>query len=265
MRKRIITTFLIPLLVVIGITAQTTQKHPLKLKIGTYNVGHFNQGKLGGYQGPDVQEELQRWRNWISLQSLDIFILNEWNKYFDKDSTFDATTELLKPLYNNIYWGDANKWIYNGIATNFKLENLRQVQWAGDYYAIIGDLKIGKKTITIMSTHIPWQKQHHAKAIDDMIKEMKKYEYLICMGDMNAMDATQLRFQTEGFNIANGGYQGFLCTAPNSKRKGKKDGLHIDNIFTTKNIKIMNVSAPSTGLTEEDHYPVIADIVITWD
>lgn len=243
--------------------AQEQQKFPLKLKVGTYNVGHFNQGKLGGYQKDDVQEELQRWRNWISLQSLDIFVLNEWNKYFDKDSTFDATQELLKPLYNNIYWGDANKWIYNGIATNFKLENLRQVQWQGDYYAIIGDMKVCNKVITIMSTHIPWQKQHHQKAIDDMIKEMKKYEYLICMGDMNAFDATQLNFKKEGFNIANGGYQGFLCTAPMSKAKGKTDGIHIDNIITSANIKIMNVSAPSAGLTEEDHYPVIADVIVT--
>lgn len=258
-------SILILLFTICGITAQTTEKHPLKLRVGTYNVGHFNQGKLGGYQGEDVQEEMQRWRNWISLQSFDIFVLNEWNKYFDKDSTYDATAELLKPIYNNIYWGDANKWIYNGIATNFKLSNLRQVQWAGDYYAVIGDLKIGEKIITIMSTHIPWQKEHHAKAIEDMKKEMKKYEYLICMGDMNAFDATQLSFRAEGFNIANGGYQGFLCTAPAGKKKGRKDGLHIDNIITSSNIKIMNVSAPGAGLTEEDHYPVIADVVITWD
>lgn len=263
--KKMMILILVPLFMISGIIAQTAGKHPLKLKIGTYNVGHFNQGKLGGYQGEDVQEELQRWRNWISLQSLDIFVLNEWNKAFDKDGMIDATEALLRPLYNNIYWGDANKWIYNGIATNFELHNLRQVQWQGDYYAIIGDLKIGEKVITIMSTHIPWQKEHHLKAIDDMIKEMKKYEYLICMGDINAFDATQLRFHTEGFNIANGGYQGFLCTAPNSKRKGRTDGLHIDNIITTRNIKIMNVSAPGAGLTEDDHYPVIADIVITWD
>lgn len=258
---------LIPLLFISGMKAQTTQKHPLKLRVGTYNVGHFNQGKVGGYQGDDIQEELQRWRTWISLQSFDIFVVNEWNKTFDKNEvgSVDATEALLKPLFDNIYFGDANKWIYNGIATNFKLENLRQVQWQGDYYALIGDLRIGEKIITIMSTHIPWQKEHHAKAINDMTAEMKKYEYLICMGDMNAFDTTQLNFQKEGFSIANGGYQGFLCTAPKSKRMGRKDGLHIDNIITTRNIKIMNVSAPGAGLTEDDHYPVIADVVITWD
>ena len=39
------------------------------------------------------------------------------------------------------------------------------------------------------------------------------------MGDMNALDATQLRFVEEGFNIANGGYQGFFVTAPMSEKK----------------------------------------------
>lgn len=223
MNKLTTILLLVSLLFAGGAKSQDLEKKPLKLKVGTYNVGHFNQGKRGGYQGADVQEELQRWRSWISLQSLDIFILNEWNISFDKDSTVDATKELLSPFYNNIYWGDANKWIYNGIATNYTLTNLRQVQWQGDYYAIVGDLNLNGKTITIMSTHIPWQKEHHQKAIDDMIKEMKKYEYLICMGDMNAFDATQLNFKKEGFNIANGGYQGFICTAPMSRAKGRKD------------------------------------------
>ncbi len=247
-----------------GITAQTADKLPLRLKIGSYNVGHFNQGELGGYQGDNAVDELQRWRHWISQQSLDIFIVNEWNKAFDKDSVFDATKELLKPFYTGIYFGDANKWIFNGIATNLRLTNLRQVNWFKDYYAIIGDLKIGKKTVTIMSTHIPWQKEGHELAINSMINEMKKYEYVICGGDFNAFDQTQLRFASEGFNSANGGNQGWHCTAPANVERGRTDGLHIDNIVTSSNIKIMNVSAPEVELTKHDHWPIIADLIITW-
>ncbi|MCK3685134.1 hypothetical protein [Maribellus sp. YY47] len=43
------------------------------------------------------------------------------------------------------------------------------------------------------------------------------------------------------------------------------DGIntHIDNIITSKNIKIMNISAPYTGLNDYDHLPIIADIIIT--
>lgn len=243
---------------------QTPDKSPLRLKVGTYNVGHFNEGELGGYQRKDVEVELKRWRSWVGEQSLDILSLNEWNRTFDKDEKIDAQKEILEPYYNQIYWGTENTWIYNGIATNYTLENIRQVDWAGQYYAIIGDLRVGEKVITIMSTHIPWQKEWHAQAIEDLIKEMKKYEYVICLGDINAMDATQSKFKEEGFNIANGGNQGFLMTAPASQSKGRKDGLHIDNIITSKNIKIFAAHAPANSLTARDHFPVIADLVVTW-
>lgn len=245
------------------VIAQTNQ--PVRLRVGTYNVGHFNQGSLGGFQypGSHTQAELIRWRKWIGEQGMDFFIVNEWNKQFDRDSTIDAEKELLKPYYNNIYFGDRNTWIYNGIATNYKLSNIRQKYSHGDYYAIMGDLKIAGKTITIISTHIPWQKDWHVPALDSLIADLKKYKYFICLGDINALDAEQLRFVSEGFNMANGGSQGWFTTAPTGALNGKKDGIHIDNIITSGNIKIFNVSVPMTGLNDHDHLPVLADVVIT--
>lgn len=262
-----------------SVAAQSPDDAPLKLRVATYNVGHFNQGVAGGLEvrgeavyGKEGKQkyarlEMLNWRDWISRQSLDIIGLQEWNRYFDADSVLHAEEELLKPFYNNVYFGDEGTWIYNGIATNYKLTNLRQQYWAGEYYALIGDLQIGDKVITVISTHIPWQKDTHAPALDSLLAEMKKYEYLICMGDMNAKDAEQLRFKEEGFNIANGGHQGWFGTAFGSlKLAGREAGAdkNIDNIITTQNIKIMNVSAPQTGLNDQDHLPIIADLIITW-
>ncbi|MCK3685136.1 hypothetical protein [Maribellus sp. YY47] len=148
----------------------------LKLKVATYNVGHFNQGDAGGLKISDsmgksvkekyIQLNMLSWRDWIGTQSIDILGVQEWNRYFDKDSTFHSETELLKPFYNNAYFGDEHTWIYNGIATNYRLTNIRQKYWVGDYYALMGDLKIGDKTVTVISTHIPWQKDWHAPALD---------------------------------------------------------------------------------------------------
>lgn len=258
-------------------SSQKSVDFPIKFRVATFNVGHFNQGLKGGLElkGGSVSEEAKKkyaklemlsWRNWIGKQALDFFAINEWNRNFDVDSNFNAEDELLKPFYNNIYFGNEHTWIYNGIATNYRLTNIRQKYLAGDYYALIGDLKIGKKTITFISTHIPWQSKWHSLALDSMLVEMKKYEYLICMGDMNSTDSEQLRFQEEGFNIANGGNQGWFPTGMSGLRlQGMNDGPdhHIDNIITSKNIKIMNVSAPHTGLNDYDHLPVIADIIIT--
>jgi endonuclease/exonuclease/phosphatase family metal-dependent hydrolase len=102
--------------------------------------------------------------------------------------------------------------------------------------------------------------------LDSIIVELKKYKYFICFGDTNSSDAEILRFQKEGFNIGNGGYQGWFATAPGGVNLvGMKDGpnRHIDNIITSKNIKIMNVSAPHTGLNDLDHLPLVADVIIT--
>lgn len=263
------------------VKGQTPGNAPLKLRVGTYNVGHFNQGMKGGLEvrgkaaypnnkkvtGKYVLGQMVGWRKWIGEQSLDIFAVEEWNYYFDQDSTFKATEELLKPYYNHIHFGDQHTWIYNGIATNYHLTNIRQKHWSGDYYALIADLKIGSKIITVISTHIPWQKGKHAPAMEAILQELKKYPYFICCGDMNASDADQLRFAKAGYNIANGGNMGWFATAAGDlARKGMTDGpdRHIDQIVTSANIKIMDVSAPHTGLNDEDHLPVIADLVVTW-
>ncbi|WP_282189226.1 hypothetical protein [Maribellus sp. YY47] len=39
------------------------------------------------------------------------------------------------------------------------------------------------------------------------------------MGDINALDEEQLRFQEAGFNIANGGYLGWFTTTGGSVKK----------------------------------------------
>lgn len=238
--------------------------HPIKLKMLTYNVGHFNQGKLGGFQGTGevANQQLKEWRKWIGEQGADFMIVNEWNKYFDKDNQYDATKELLKPYYSNTYFGTENEWIFNGIATNYKLENLREVAWYGQYYALIGDLIVGDKKVSIISTHIPWQVEWHDKAVEKLKEELRKHEYFICLGDFNAKNKTFEEFLELGYNVASGGSQGWFFTAPGGRMAGKTD-VHIDNIVTSKNIKIMKVEAPNTELNDLDHLPVLAEVIIS--
>ncbi|WP_346237705.1 endonuclease/exonuclease/phosphatase family protein [Niabella insulamsoli] len=262
-----------------GIAAAQTNA-PVKLRVGTYNVGHFNQGMKGGLEvrgkaqypndkgvtGKYIKQELLNWKHWIGAQSLDILAVQEWNRFFDQDSTYKAADELLKPFYNHIYFGDEHAWIYNGIATNYQLTGLRQQYWFQDYYALIGDLKIGDKTVQVISTHIPWQAKGHAAALDALTAQLKKFKYFICFGDMNATDEEILKFPEAGFNIANGGHQGWFVTAAGGVLLDRmKDGpnRHIDNIITSGNIKIMKVDAPYTKLNDLDHLPVLADVIIT--
>ena len=237
---------------VFNLDAFSGNRQPLKLKVATYNTGHFNQGRLGGLQGQGkfVKAELNNWKRWISEQNIDII-----------------EDEILKPFYNNTYWGKETRWIHNGIATNYTLENIHQVDWHGDYYAVIGDLIIDEVVIKVISTHIPWQKDWHEESFNNLIELLSTYEYFICMGDMNSSDTTQKKFIEAGFNMANGGNMGWFTTAQASVTADDYRGgvnYNIDNIITSSNIKIFNVKAPKTRLNDLDHLPVIADLVITW-
>lgn len=249
---------------------QSSADLPVRLKVGIFNLGHFNQGRVGGFQGSGkiMQAELFRWKSWIGQQGLDIFAVNEWSRYFDKDSLVNAEEELLKPFYTKTYFGTEHRWIYNGLATNYSLQNIRQENFDGDYYALLGDLRIGDKVITIISCHIPWQKDWHDRSLDSLVNLLKKHKHFICMGDMNAADASQLKFTAAGFNMANGGHLGWFATAAGTNtaegRTGAVPNRSIDNIVCSSNIKIMNVSAPLTYLNDLDHLPVLADLTVTW-
>lgn len=235
---------------------------PLTLRVGTYNVGHFNQGKLGGYQGADPQAAMQRWRQWIKNQSFDIFFIEEWNRYFDKDGAMDATGELLRPIFSSVFFGKENRYIYNGIATNFKLTGVRQVPLTHkEYYITQADWRVEDITITLMSVHVPWQECCHESSIDALIAELKRHKYFICAGDLNAPDHNVLKIRAAGIHVANGGDEGWFCTAA-ARCATTKTNVNIDNILTSSNITIRKVSAPNTGLNDQDHLPLLAEVVI---
>ena len=238
----------------------TTSKY---VKIGVWNVGHFNTGALGGYQGDDVDEALNRWKLWLTLQHFDIFGINEWNPTFDKDGKYDATAELLRPLYKNMYFGRYNlsyQWVYNGVATNYELDyaNAYTINFAHPQYdCIVIDAKIQDKTVTLIIGHIPWQNDpgsySHDNSLPILKAEMKKHERFIYMSDMNATKEEQLSFAAEGYHIANGANGVWYPTIVTSTTA-------LDQIITSPNIRIMESSSLLTGLQNGDHRPVMAVI-----
>lgn len=235
---------------------------PVTIRVGTFNVGHFNQGKLGGYQEADVDAAVQRWRDWIKAQALDFFFVNEWNFHFDRARTREATDHLLKPLYNQVVFGPQHTWIYNGIATNYRITKTGEVPLTHkDYYAVCAEWPVRGVKVTLMSVHVPWQKEAHDTSIDALIAEMQRHPYLICCGDLNTPDRNVLKLKAAGFNVANGGAEGWFCTAA-SKCGQATDRVHIDNIITSPNLDIRKVSAPRTGLNDLDHLPVLAEVVL---
>ncbi len=265
MKRRVFFFPLLPVLTLfcIGLLVCQAEDQPIKtLRVATYNTGHFNQGQLGGYQAEDVQPALQRWKTWITDQKLDLFLIQEWNSTFDKDKTIDATDALLKPIFKSVEFGTENRYIHNGIATHETISNKRIVLLTNkQYYITQVDWKIGDITVVLMSVHVPWDEKSHDSSIDALIAELKKHEYFICAGDLNAPDENILKIKEAGFNLANGGEHGWFCTS--GKRFGTdKPNQNIDNILTSKNISIDQISAPKTGLNDQDHLPLLATLKI---
>jgi len=60
---------------------------------------------------------------------------------------------------------------------------------------------------------------------------------------------------------ANGGDEGWFCTAAARCGTATAD-VNIDNLVTSTNITIRNISAPLTGLGDRDHLPLRADLII---
>ena len=267
MKKTHIAAAAIALLLASPPAHASTPATPATLRVITYNVGHFNQGKLGGYQNADAAGALKRWRDWFAGQKADILLLQEWNAAFDKDGATNATNALLKPLYRNIHFGPARSqkspWIYNGIATNLPFTPGGLVELSHpNYYLVLGEVTVAGQKITVGSFHVPWQKDNHAEGIRLLVAELKRHKNFIIGGDTNAPDATQRAFAEAGFNIANGAFGKWLPTAAGSVKKGKTTNVSIDQIITSKNIRVESALAPETGLNDNDHLPVVATFSI---
>ncbi len=239
-----------------------TQNAPkeIVLKACAFNTGHFNQGELGGYQGRNVLDTLSIWKDWVCKQGCDIFFLQEWNMYFDKDSAYNAQREILDPYYKNILWGDNNTYIHNGICTNLPLENKRIEHLSTDYYALVADVEIADQKVSLISVHLNWQEEHHMNDLNQFIEFLSGFDSFIAGGDMNASQAEQLLFKQAGFNIANGGDAGFICTWPMGAVKATN--YCIDNIVTSTNIEIRHPHSVITNVNDQDHFPILAEIVI---
>ena len=239
------------------------EKEQIVLKVGSFNTGHFNMGNLGGYQGKNVTGTLSLWQEWISQQKCDILFLQEWNVFFDKDSVYLAQKELLDPYYTNIVWGDLNEWIHNGICTNLPIQGKQVKRFNGAYYAVVTFTDFFGKQVALVSVHLNWNVNFHELDLTQFIEFLGEFDTFIAGGDINTTKEGQLRFKKAGFNIANGGDYGFICTSPgNTSRADLDSKCCLDNIITSPNITIMHPYSSTTHVNDQDHLPILAEVVI---
>ena len=129
------------------------------------------------------------------------------------------------------------------------------------------ELKSGEK-VRVYNTHLdcflPQARDFGLKKLGQFIEKNRKEEKLpiIIMGDFNATPNSKI---IKKFAAVQEVKKELYSKSTMSSFKGKEKGLHIDYIFVSEDLEIIDVDIVKdniNGKYPSDHYPLIADIRI---
>ena len=238
------------------------------IKVANFNVGLFNNG-ISGVSAADAPQQMIEFRKIIGGIDADIFNTQEFQQYFDIDSTYLARDDVMKfkypyDTYDVRYYGSlgfSKNPIMNAGKTNFQ-------SGSGKYY-IHYDVEIQNKTITIIDAHLAIEEDasiHRQSEIAELITYMNTKDYVILTGDFNVYSQTEYNaFTVAGYTLCNGGDFGWFDTWPiyGNMPTGWSTQWpcnNLDNIIVSSNIVPQNVEAYDCGIS--DHAPFIAQLRI---
>ena len=223
---------------------------PTIIKVGSYNVGKYNNGSASD---PSTLDFVEKINNVMSGLDLDIVGVQEDVK------TVDGTT------VNNVTWANYFKYA-NGNSTNFyslksryPFADFETLSFTTSRNYVHGTFIIDEKEIHVFSTSLSAYADDRATERSELITKMLTYDYAIALIDSNSGNNDVSTTQDEyddfidaGLITANGGYMGLLPTYEDSTRS-------LDTIVTTDNMVISNIKGPSV-LSDmvSDHEPIIA-------
>lgn len=247
-------------------------REPVALKTCSFNVGLWTDGKSSNARIDDanVKAESIKLRRFLGNENFDFLLCEEATHEFDKSYKINAYEYCFK---NNLSYGwttsDSNvsgpvrQFLLTGKyeLKNVTYHNYENASTRG--YVTFTSEFMGRE-ITFINCHLSSgysaDDEMRAKERAELIKVLKNCEYGILMGDFNARSIDDFNDFSE-FNIANHGYYGDFETWPAAKESDSNwpNGC-IDNIITTKSIKIINVLMGEIAMS--DHKPLIAEIEV---
>lgn len=243
-------------------TSRANSIEAKRLKIMTNNVGHFSYGVGVGYDGNDIENQIQNWINLYKNQNPDILGIQEFWPIFERTQDhamgiYKTRQSIYQKIFNDVFTGLFDM----GIASNFEIINIESgMLGANDrsqaraYMHIT--YNINGKELHFFNIHAhPSDATIRATQFDELITILNQYDTFICTGDYNADFASEYDpFKTAGFNLANCGNFGEFYTFIHGDKP-------LDNIICSPNISINNVQKIDSNVTS-DHYALVADIVI---
>ena len=263
----------------------------IKLKVGTYNIGHFNYGSSDyfGIRTDEYDVKLHNWREFFCKMQFDIFNINEYVPYIDYLARADAltgtkktTSYVLKPQF--MYFDstmDTNR-KDAVVVSKYPLSNAAEYVLNGLSGKTTGYCKY--HTVTIDASHVigvygiqmPYQSAFdqaedseesvaNREAILDSLSTVianHNDSYKIIMGDVNTASDDDfpnvLSFCSDNNLVpCNGGFLDWMRTYNNHN-------VCLDNILVSNNIHICDFNSHIEwyyGLSS-DHLAVSAEIIL---
>lgn len=245
-------------------------RNPLLLKVGSFNVGMWTDG-VGSNARVDpanVKKESIKLRRFLGNTNFDFLLCEEATHEFDKEYKIDAYDYCFK---NNLpfYWkakssAEVSPQVRQFLLTGkYELINVTYHDYECESTRgyVTFECNISGRNITFIVCHLSTESSSDGIRQQEMVELaniLKKCEYGVLCGDFNAFSIDEFTTHFSEFNLANHGYYGDFNTWP---VPGWESWNHcLDNIITTKSIKITNVLMGEIAMS--DHKPLIAEIEI---
>lgn len=239
------------------------------LKVCSFNVGLWTNGIADNARVPDddVSTESIKLRRFLGGMNADFMLCQEATHEFDKSYKIDAYEYCFK---NNFpfYWktssqdasAQARQFLFSG---KRELKNVTyhdyQCESTKGYVTFESD--IGGRNVTFIGCHLSTESSSDGirqQEMTELANVLEKCEYGILCGDFNAFSIDEFTNHFGDFNIANHGYFGDFETWPADSSYWASWNKCLDNIITTKSIKIVNVEMGEVDMS--DHIPLIAEL-----
>ena len=245
-------------------------RNPLLLKVGSFNVGLWTDGESSNARvdPANVKEESIKLRRFLGNTNFDFLLCEEATHEFDKDYKIDAYEYCFK---NNLpfYWKtksstEGSPQVRQFLLTGkYELINVTYHDYECESTRgyVTFECNISGRNITFIVCHLSLESSSDGirqQEMEELANILKKCEYGVLCGDFNAFSIDEFTTHFSEFNLSNHGYYGDFNTWPVT---GWESWNHcLDNIITTKSIKITNVLMGEIAMS--DHKPLIAEIEI---
>lgn len=261
-------------------TISNLQLNNKTLKVMTFNIGKFNYGKsTGGMEQILVDEKMYNWRRFFGEHDVDILAVQEFSSVIDENKTLDSNSNLFNYLFANytshypqvlkIYSKEKiQKDVVTGYLPNDTDDNKRG--YVKSYITLDNGVKI-----CLINCHLTYFDNSDGveirkQQINSLLNVLENEKYFILFGDFNTNFGginEYNPFIEKGYNLANGGYFGWVRTFNNEKNytdtANRGHDRYLDNIITSANIKIINAKVLNTfNYLTSDHLPILAEIEI---